>query len=250
MITSATIQIVQYGNRCTPAQHLLTLILRLYCTLQTCTIYCPWYHLHPLLRDLKMGYFAAFQGHALPNFGRKRTTLGSTARTVCALEGEDGTPVRFRKESVEAVRTSFKQEEKSARMLSPNERILAQVQESMDRLGVAEKTDPPPPSKPLDYSHVSALSALAGTAGAALISAVLWKILQTVVDLYTLHPFTSDIYFVNRITVVVRTAVVGLLALGSGISGVTSLGLLLLFFRVSSDTVSKTVGGDQGNDAE
>lgn len=118
--------------------------------------------------------------------------------------------------------------------VSPNERVLAQVEESMRRLGVeAEPKPAPPPFKPVDISRVNPLSAFAGSAGAALISYVAWEVLQYTIQFYIAHPFNTDMYIVQRISAIVRTVLVGLFALGSGISGVTSIGLFLLGGRTT-----------------
>lgn len=119
----------------------------------------------------------------------------------------------------------------SSKLLTPNERVLAQVRDSMRRLGVADSdsSSPPPPSfVPIDISRINPLSAYAGAAGAALISYVAWSMLNFIVLFFYAHPLTDEIYVVQRLGAVVRISLVCLFALGTGISGVTSLGLLLL----------------------
>lgn len=118
---------------------------------------------------------------------------------------------------------------------TPNERALDQVRESMKRLGVSEEDSiaPPPPRKPIDISNVNPLAALSGGIGAAAIAFVLWNMLQISANFFITHPYESDFYVVARISAVVRTTIVGVLALASGISGVTSVGLTLLAGRTT-----------------
>lgn len=166
-----------------------------------------------------------------------RTNPGKRSTAICSINRDDEGGVRFRKESIESVRTSFKAPQVKKGLLSPNERILQEVQDTMKRLGVTEKETPRPAPNYKDYSHVKPLSAFAGAAGSTLVSAALWKLLVTLVALYSQHPFDSDFYVVTRLVAVVRTAVVGLLSLASGISGVTGVGLFLLGARVSTDAI-------------
>lgn len=186
-----------------------------------------------------MGVCVFFQIANMHRINEKRKIGRKSHLTICTLNQDEGRSVRFRKEESETTKTSFKKAELKTGMLSPNERLLEQVKKSMERLGVTEKIDPAPARKLKDYSHVQPLSAFSGAFGAALISAAIWSLLQVLVKMYALHPIESDFYVVNRITAVVRTAVVGLLALGSGMSGVTGMGLFLLGFRVSADTLTK-----------
>jgi Protein of unknown function (DUF3082) len=124
---------------------------------------------------------------------------------------------------------------------TPNARVLAAVRESMDRLGVSEaeaRRPAPPARRPVDISRVNPASALLGSAGAAVMFWAAWSVLQGTVAFYLAHPFESDFYVLVRINAVVRTVLVGMFALASGISGVTSLGLLLLFGRTGFAAVT------------
>lgn len=74
---------------------------------------------------------------------------------------------------------------------------------------------------------------MAGCVGAGLISAGLWQVLIHAAAYFSLHTFQGDIYVVQRLGGVVRVGVVCLLALASGISGVTGVGLGLLAGRTA-----------------
>lgn len=176
----------------------------------------------------------AFCAPALPRPCRTRRPSLSPR---CLQPPDGDSRPGFRQAGADEPRRSFRSTTPQ-RLPSPNERLLAGVQESMERLGVGAKREAPPSRAPADYSHVRPLPAFAGAAAAAVMSAALWKALQMAVDVYVEHPFVSDVYALNRVTAVVRTAVVGLLALASGISGVTAAGLALLGGQVTVETLT------------
>ena len=81
--------------------------------------------------------------------------------------------------------------------------------------------------------------ALLGSAGAGAMSCVLWNVLSAAAGYFSSHTFDDQIYVVQRLGGVVRVGVVCLLALASGISGVTGLGLFLLAGRTG---IAKVTG--------
>lgn len=123
---------------------------------------------------------------------------------------------------------------------TPNERVLQQVRDTMQRLGVEELPETPssPSFSPIDISGVNPLSALLGAFGAAIISYATWSALGYIAFFFASHPLDDQIYVIQRLSAVVRTGLVCLFALGSGISGVTSIGLFLLFGRTAYGTLS------------
>lgn len=198
----------------------------------------------PLFSVRYMAVFAAFQTPFL--LANARPSTRSALRTFrCALsngKNEDGERlVRFRKESTEDPLSSFKKADvANGRISTPNERLLRELEDSISELGRPLEEATAPPAKSLaDYSHVKPWAAFSGSVGAGIMALALWYILRTLVEAYNLHPMQSDFYVVQRLVAVVRTAVVGLLALASGISGVTSLGLLLLGGQVIYDSINK-----------
>jgi Protein of unknown function (DUF3082) len=125
--------------------------------------------------------------------------------------------------------------------LTPNQRVLVQVRQSMERLGVLDNDEPVPAPvvrKPVDISRVNPASALLGSVGAFAIFYTAWSTLQFFVQFYLTHPFETDMYVLRRINAIVRTVLVGIFALASGISFVTSLGLLLLSGRTAIAAVT------------
>ncbi|CAN8063993.1 unnamed protein product [Agarophyton chilense] len=123
---------------------------------------------------------------------------------------------------------------------TPNQRVLQQVEQTMSRLGVQQSRNSPPPPlyTPVDISTVNPFNALIGAVGAAAISYAAWTALIFAASFFTSHPMDAQIYVVQRLGAIVRTSLVCLLALASGISGVTSLGLFMLTLRTAYAKIS------------
>lgn len=183
-----------------------------------------------------------------PTPHRRPPTTRRRPPTRAALNPpDDELRVRFNRGEDKTKKTLFSQPSEAAQPPSPNERVLAQVRSSMQRLGVEETPAPaePRPFRPIDISRVNPLSAFAGAIGASGISYAAWVSLGYIVQFFVAHPFTDEIYVVQRIGAVVRTVLVCLFALGSGISGVTGLGLFLLGVR---STVAAITGEFRDSD--
>eukprot|EP00177_Eucheuma_denticulatum_P004088 GFKZ01007401.1.p1 GENE.GFKZ01007401.1~~GFKZ01007401.1.p1 ORF type:complete len:207 (-),score=18.06 GFKZ01007401.1:131-751(-) len=167
-----------------------------------------------------------------------------TAIPLASLSApEEDVPIRFNRglDSLEPKRSFFPSTSSSETLPTPNERVLAQVRDSMRRLGIQdpENLSPAPSSTvPIDISRVNPFSAFLGAGGASVMSYAAWASLIHIITFFVSHPLTDEIYVVQRITAVVRTCLVCLFALGSGISGVTALGLFLLGLRTSFAAVT------------
>lgn len=164
-------------------------------------------------------------------------------RPQATLEApEERTLPRFSRDDPRPPQKSLLEPSPPPSTLSPNDRVQQQVLETMRALGLSDtdQSSAPPPRafSPIDVSRVHPLSALVGSFGAAGISYAVWSLLQFTVLFFASHPPSTDVYVVTRITAVVRTVLVCLFALGSGISGVTSLGLLMLSFRTAYGRVT------------
>lgn len=176
--------------------------------------------------------------HRSPDGGGRRCVLPP----VAALGSDDqSAPPRFRV-------TSDGEDEPKTRFgpapvlpTTPNERAAAAVAETMERLGVAAADAPVTPvtrgpGRLVDLRTVNLGGAVVGAAGAAAMFWALWTVTTWLANWYGAHPVSSDGeggYIVARISVVVRTVVVGLVALAAGMSGVTGAGLALLAGRVA-----------------
>lgn len=115
---------------------------------------------------------------------------------------------------------------------------MQQVRETMARLGAEPEAPQPRPFNPIDISRINPFSALFGSVAAGGISYGAWLALGGIVAFFVSHPLDDQIYVVQRLGAVARTILVCLFALGSGMSGVTSLGLGALFVRTSYGRVS------------
>lgn len=170
-------------------------------------------------------------------------------RAPCAtlIPPDDDLRVRFNRDEEQPKKSFFPTPEKATSPRSPNERVLDDVRDSMRRLGVSDTPDAPAPRpfRPIDISRVNPLSAYVGSLGAAAISYCAWIALGYIIHFFLTHPFTDELYVIQRIGAVVRTALVCLFALGSGISGVTALGLFLLGVRTTAAAVTGEFADDK-----
>lgn len=166
---------------------------------------------------------------------------------IAALGSDDRpAPPRFRVSADEADSAKSRFGPAPPVPSTPNERAAAAVAETMERLGVAAAAAPVTPvtrgpGRRVDLRTVNGGGAVAGAVGAAAIFWALWTATTWLASWYGAHPVSDDGvggYAVARISVVVRTAVVGLVALASGMSGVTGVGLALLAGRVGYGRVT------------
>jgi hypothetical protein len=84
-----------------------------------------------------------------------------------------------------------------------------------------------------NLNGVNPAVALAGSTFALAAAGGLWILTTYLATFFALHPVTTDIYFVQRVSGVFRNIVMGLSSLASGFFGVTGLGLFLLGIRVA-----------------
>lgn len=84
-----------------------------------------------------------------------------------------------------------------------------------------------------DLNGVNPVVALTGSLFALGVAAGLWYATGQLASFFTLHPVTSDVYFVQRSAGLIRNVSMGLVSLASGFFGVTGLGIFLLGVRVS-----------------
>ena len=133
-----------------------------------------------------------------------------------------------------------------------NERLLAELQEATDKekfgtrsalgkkLGLdtfkSDKTDAERAAAVAaarDLNGVNPLVALAGSVVALGGAAGLWWLTNWLGAFFAFHPVDTDVYFIQRASLVFRNVVMGLASLASGFFGVTGLGIFLLGVRVA-----------------
>eukprot|EP00188_Purpureofilum_apyrenoidigerum_P002825 Plantae.Rhodophyta-Purpureofilum_apyrenoidigerum.ctg28857.p1 GENE.Plantae.Rhodophyta-Purpureofilum_apyrenoidigerum.ctg28857~~Plantae.Rhodophyta-Purpureofilum_apyrenoidigerum.ctg28857.p1 ORF type:complete len:236 (+),score=26.91 Plantae.Rhodophyta-Purpureofilum_apyrenoidigerum.ctg28857:57-710(+) len=177
-------------------------------------------------------------------------TVGKAARRTCVdRRGAAGVRVQVLNEDVRdepVVRFKTREEGKKLDLLSqtkssdkPKTRsqvILEQIEETKKKLGVDEvpvHLRPRPQSKAVDLSKVNALYGFGSSAFTFAIFCALFTFTNVLIQYYSTNPFQSDVYVVNRIYSVVKTAMVTIFSLATGIVGVTSLGILGLSCQVT-----------------
>ena len=89
-----------------------------------------------------------------------------------------------------------------------------------------------------NLNGVNPVTTLFGAFFALACSVGLWWLTQSLAAYFALHPSDSDIYFVERVTLLSRNIIMGLSALASGFFGVTGMGILLLAIRVGFGVVT------------
>jgi hypothetical protein len=85
-----------------------------------------------------------------------------------------------------------------------------------------------PTPQPDNQEQSTPLRAVGGSVVAAGVGYALYSLMIAIATNFASKPIISDNQLVVRITSAVRTLVVGLVALGSGIFGIVALGLLAL----------------------
>jgi hypothetical protein len=84
-----------------------------------------------------------------------------------------------------------------------------------------------------NLNGVNPIVALVGASFALASAGGLWILTNYLANFFAMHPVTTDVYFVQRVSGVFRNIVMGLSSLASGFFGVTGLGLFLLGIRVA-----------------
>eukprot|EP01039_Chlorochromonas_danica_P000411 gene411-444_t len=107
-----------------------------------------------------------------------------------------------------------------------------------------------PPSAPVkkeDLSGVNPLSAFFSSAAAAGMSYVGWQVTVYLAAHFAVQFIDSDIYPLQRATVVARNVVVGMSALATGFCGVVGLGLFLLSGAAAINSLGIEFGAQRQN---
>jgi hypothetical protein len=84
-----------------------------------------------------------------------------------------------------------------------------------------------------NLNGVNPIVALVGSTFALASAGGLWVLTTYLATFFAMHPVTTDVYFVQRVSGVFRNIIMGLSSLASGFFGVTGLGLFLLGIRVA-----------------
>ena len=80
---------------------------------------------------------------------------------------------------------------------------------------------------------VSPISCIFSSCFAGAIAVAIYFLMSSIIETYSDKPIVSDNVFVLKITVAVRTLVIGVAALGTGVFGLVAIGLFLLGIQVA-----------------
>lgn len=89
--------------------------------------------------------------------------------------------------------------------------------------------------------QITPLSCFSGSAMAGVLGLLCYRMMVAIATTFAAKPVVSDNSVVLNISVAVRTLVVGIVALGAGVFGITAVGLLLLGMQI---LVKKLTGQD------
>eukprot|EP00186_Timspurckia_oligopyrenoides_P003793 CAMPEP_0182443276 /NCGR_PEP_ID=MMETSP1172-20130603/2049_1 /TAXON_ID=708627 /ORGANISM="Timspurckia oligopyrenoides, Strain CCMP3278" /LENGTH=186 /DNA_ID=CAMNT_0024638497 /DNA_START=192 /DNA_END=752 /DNA_ORIENTATION=- len=145
------------------------------------------------------------------------------------------------------VRSSFltpktkkeQEEELQNKPRTANDVALEDIAETASRLGIDTSNTAPKPRpipKRIDVASVDPFQAWIGSVGAGVMFVVFWSILNYLMKYYEVHPdpFESSVYVVQRISAVMRTVLLTVFSLMSGITGITTGGLFILGIKSMS----------------
>ncbi len=79
--------------------------------------------------------------------------------------------------------------------------------------------------------EVTPLKCLLSSLFSGVMALGVYRLMTAIIETYSAKPVISDNIFVLKLTVAVRTLVIGIAALGTGVFGFVALGLFLLVFK-------------------
>ncbi len=88
---------------------------------------------------------------------------------------------------------------------------------------------------------VTPLSCIFASSFAGAIAVAIYFLMSSIIETYSDKPVVSDNIFVLKITVAVRTLVIGVAALGTGVFGLVAVGLFLLGIQVAIKDIRETM---------
>ncbi|KAL1520068.1 hypothetical protein AB1Y20_023543 [Prymnesium parvum] len=167
-----------------------------------------------------------------------RLPLPGRRCSVVAREGEplrdDELKVRFARDVGGGTKSSFRPADAAAARRegapppSQNELLLAEI-----RALQPEPLPPPPKKAPVDLNGINPLSLVLGAATYGTFSFFAWQFTLAAAEFFAEHPMDSAFYVVARLSSLARVVVVGLGALGSGVTAIAGAGQLALAVQVA-----------------
>lgn len=147
-------------------------------------------------------------------------------------DGEDGPKRAFTPDSAEGAPrpgdAGGASGPSSATELTANQQLLAEI-----RALQPEPVPPAPERKPVDLNGIQPYNLLIGAAAYGIFSTLAWQFTGASAQYFADHPMDSAFYVVARLSGVARVVVVGMGALGTGVSAIASVGQLALAVQVA-----------------
>ena len=97
----------------------------------------------------------------------------------------------------------------------------------------AEKAPAPEPAAPIDLNGLQPKDLLIGAVTYYVACFASWQLCGAATEYFDANPFETEVYVVSRLSAVARVIVVGMSALGAGVTGVAATGQLVLAGRVA-----------------
>ena len=101
------------------------------------------------------------------------------------------------------------------------------------------KADKTKKSDKPDKTEVTPLKCLLSSVFSGVMALGVYQLMTAIIETYSTKPVISDNIFVLKLTVAVRTLVIGIAALGTGVFGFVALGLFLLGIQITFKDLSK-----------
>ncbi len=87
--------------------------------------------------------------------------------------------------------------------------------------------------------EVTPLKCLLSSVFSGVMALGIYRLMTAIIETYSTKPVISDNIIVLKLTVAVRTLVIGIAALGTGVFGFVALGLFLLGLQITFKDLSK-----------
>jgi hypothetical protein len=96
----------------------------------------------------------------------------------------------------------------------------------------------------VDRDKVTPLKCLVASIISGGLAFGIYSLMSAIVQTYANKPIVADNEIVLRITVAVRTLVIGVAALGTGVFGFVAVGLFLLGLQITFKSVRENIAGE------
>lgn len=99
--------------------------------------------------------------------------------------------------------------------------------------------EPEPMQPVVQKTEVHPLRSLSGAVISAILGVLLYRLTSSIAVSFAAHPITSDNRIVHNLSAAVRTLVVGICAMGTGIFSLVTIGLIGLAIQVALQRLLK-----------